>query len=449
MFKNQSLLAGVFALLIFSTPVHAQENLPQTLTQTLAQTLTQSWTLASSIERVLQIAPETKVAAANIQASQGALKQADTWQNPSISVRVDNKIGLDSGTGGQDLTQFSINQPLPLFGLRAQKTNVAQAGLDASIALADYQHLSLEQQIAIRFHRLQFATANYKLAGERLAFADKLKDTGRKREQAGDMAILERTRLDLVRETAKQLLDKAEGKHNEALAQFRALLELPFTQTPALPALTPVENLPPLARYIEILPRHPLLSAAHYNVKSAKANVDLVKADRLPKLSLDLYRDRDFLAGREQNSHGIGLTVTVPIWDKKRGKLAETRAMVQQGYAQRDILLRDLKSSVGQSYLHLGHLIEQGEHYRLHVFHPSRRVFEMTNKAYEAGEVEILSLIDANNIYFEAQRRYLELLQEAWLEAAELRFAAGQSFFNEPIFATEQFSGQFSPQDNQ
>jgi hypothetical protein len=36
-------------------------------------------------------------------------------------------------------------------------------------------------------------------------------------------------------------------------------------------------------------------------------------------------------------------------------------------------------------------------------------------------------LIDANNTYFDAFGRYLELLQEAWLEAAELRLAAGQS----------------------
>ena len=51
----------------------------------------------------------------------------------------------------------------------------------------------------------------------------------------------------------------------------------------------------------------------------------------------------------------------------------------------------------------------------------------MTRKAYAAGEVEILALIDANNTYFDANERYLELLQEAWMEAAELRLAAGRS----------------------
>ena len=59
------------------------------------------------------------------------------------------------------------------------------------------------------------------------------------------------------------------------------------------------------------------------------------------------------------------------------------------------------------------------------MFEPAQQVFDLTRKAYASGEVEILSLIDANNTYFDVRGRYLELLQEAWQEAAELRLAAG------------------------
>lgn len=389
----------------------------------------QYWTLESSIERVVRIAPESKVAAANIQAHRGALRQAGAWKNPTLSVLMSNKIGLDDGTGGQDLTQFALSQPVPLFGQRSQKKSIARAGLSASIAQGDYQHLDLERQISIRFHRLQFASAKYELEQERLAFASDLKDVGRQREKSGDMAILERTRLDLVRETAKQLSDKAEGEYNETLSQFRSLLNLPIGALPELKALAPIENLAPLTAYLATVPDHPLMQAADNRVKGATASVALAKANRLPKLSVNMYRERDFLGGRVQNSHGIGLSFTVPLWDRQGGRLTETRARVQQSYADVEILHRDLKSSVRQNYLHLNHLIEQGAHYRLNVFQPSRRVFDMTRKAYAAGEVEILSLIDANNIYFDAQTGYLELLQDAWLEAAELRLAAGHSIF--------------------
>jgi outer membrane protein TolC len=91
------------------------------------------------------------------------------------------------------------------------------------------------------------------------------------------------------------------------------------------------------------------------------------------------------------------------------------------------MLERDLSSRLQQSHLHLSHLVAQGEHYRTRVFEPARRVFDLTRKAYAAGEVDILSLIDANNMYFDTHARYLELLQEAWLEAVEVRLAAGLS----------------------
>ena len=44
--------------------------------------------------------------------------------------------------------------------------------------------------------------------------------------------------------------------------------------------------------------------------------------------------------------------------------------------------------------------------------------------------MNVLSLIDASNTYFDARKRYLELLYESWVEMAELRLAAGLSLLN-------------------
>jgi len=52
-------------------------------------------------------------------------------------------------------------------------------------------------------------------------------------------------------------------------------------------------------------------------------------------------------------------------------------------------------------------------------------MFSLTRKGFDAGELNILTLIDANNTYFDAQERYLELLQEGWLELAEVRKSSG------------------------
>ena len=398
-----------------------------TLTPALARSQ-EVWTLERSIRRVLEIAPEAQAALAEVTGRQGALSQAGVWPNPEIELRGDDKIGKDAGAGGYDVTQFVFSQPLPLSGRLGALRDVARAELGSAQAERLYENLLLEAQVSQRFHALQLAAANLRLAEQRLQLAHELQQAGRRREQAGDIARLERLRLDLIRESAQQILDRAEGEYHEALSQFRAHLMLPTEMVPDLVPLEPFSPIPVLEALQAGLPQHPALFAAQHRLSASRAGVDVARKERLPDPVLSLYRERDFLNGRRQDVNGIGLAITVPLWDRKSGRLREARAQVDQTFARIQVLERDLASGLTQNHLHLTHLVKQGEHYRSRVFEPAQTVFELTRKAYAAGEVEILALIDANNTYFDAHERYLELLQEAWLEAAELRLAAGSSF---------------------
>jgi len=276
-----------------------------------------------------------------------------------------------------------------------------------------------------------------RLAEKRLQLADDLQNIGRRREQAGELSRLERLRLDLIRESAQQILDKTEGEYNEALSRFRAYLGLSAETTPQLTPLEPFGPIPALAQLQAGLPEHPVLLAAGHQLDAARSEVNLVRAERLPDPTLRLFHERDFLNGRRQDVTGVGIGISVPLWDRKAGRLGEARAQVVQTQAKLQVLERDLGSRLQQGHLHLTHLVQQGEHYRSRVFAPAQQVFDLTRKAYASGEVEILFLIDANNTYFDARERYLELLQEAWQEAAELRLAAGRALVEDPV-TTEQ-----------
>lgn len=391
------------------------------------------WTLEDSIRRVVEIAPETRGAQAAVSARQGALEQAGAWPNPQIELRADDKVGKDEGSGGTDFTQFAISQPLPLSGRLGHGQAVAGAALDAARAERRYQQIRLETQVAQRYHALQLTAERLRLAERRLQLADDLRSIGRRRAQAGELSDLERLRLDLIREAAQQGLDKAEGAYNEALSRFRAYLGLAVETMPQLAPLEPFGPVPPLDQLQVGLVDHPALLAARHRVEAARSGVNLARAERLPDPTLRLFRERDFLNGRRQEVTGVGLGITVPLWDRNSGRIDESRAQVIEVQSELQALERDLGSRLQQSYLHLNHLVQQGEHYRTRVFQPAQRVFDLTRKAYASGEVEILSLIDANNTYFDARERYLELLQEAWLEAAELRLAAGRT-----LVSTEQ-----------
>lgn len=383
------------------------------------------WTLESSIKQVHNVAPEVQEAEARVRGQQGALKQAGAWPNPEFEVRGDNAIEKDEGGGGSSLTEFRFSQPLPVSGRLKHQKAVAKANLSGAQFNSQHEQLLLEVETAKRFHVLQFSIAALDLAEQRLLLADELQIAGRKREAAGELSRLERLRLDIIRESAKQLIDQTEGEFSEASTQFSAYLGLPSTSDPTLAPLQPFGPIPSLENFQANLAVHPLLLAAGDRMDAAQSGMKLMKSNRFPDPELNLFRERAFLNDQRDDVTGIGFTFSLPIWDRKRGDLIQARSQINQVKYSRMILERDLKSRLLESHLHLRHLVKQGEHFRTFVFEPARVIFDLTRKAYTAGEVEILSLIDANDTYFNAYERYLELLQEAWLEAAELRYAAG------------------------
>ena len=417
--KNNQML--MFVLVLFSViPVSV-----------LAQ---EPWTLEDSIQRAVEIAPEARAAEAVVRVREGALKQAGVWPNPQIELRIDDSMSKDEGGSGTDFTQFAFSQSLPLNGRLGHQRHVAGAQLDAARSQRLYQQVRLETQVAQRYHSLQLATERLRLAGLRLQLADALRDAGRQRERAGELSRLERLRLDLIRESAQQILDRSEGKANEALSRFRTYLGLTFEAAETelqLTPLTPFDAIPALAQLQASLSQHPAVLAVRQQLEAAQAEIKLVRAERIPDPTLSLFRERDSLNGHRQNVNGIGVGFTLPIWDRSSGRISAARAQVVQIQSELQVLTRDLSGRLQQSHLHLSHLVQQGRHYRSRVFEPAQQVFDLTRKAYASGEVEILSLIDANNTYFDARERYLELLQEAWQEAAELRLAAGHRFKND------------------
>ncbi len=398
-------------------------------TQAAAQDV---WTLETSVQRVLDVAPEYQDAVAAVRAQKGALRQAGAWPNPTIELRGDDKIGRDEGVNGTDLTQFALSQPVPLSGRIGKQKAIVRAKLSGAQAALLYEQFSLEAEAAQRFHSLQLATARLDLAEQRLKLANELQSAGRRRGLSGDLSQLESLRLDLVREAAQQILDKEEGEYNEALGQFLTYLNLPAAQVPELAPLKPFSLIPELAELQAGLPGHPALEVMRQGKNAALSKVKLARSERLPDPELRFFRERDLLNGRRQDVTGIGVSITVPLWDRKGGRISEARAEADQAQFKLQAFERDLSSRLQQSHLHLTHLVGQGEHFRTRVFEPARTVFDLTRQAYGAGEVEILFLIDANGTYFDAYARYLELLQEAWLEAAELRLAAGR-----PLLLTE------------
>lgn len=397
----------------------------------------QVWTLEASIRRALSAAPELRAADADIAARTGSVTQADEWPNPTVTLRADEKIGIEDGRGGYAFNQVTITQPLPLHRLDHQR-RAATAGLDAARASQNYQRLLLENRTARAFHDFQLAAERQILAQERLAFAEKLQlrdDRPGSDRIVRYMSPLERARLDILRAAAQQEVALAEGKWSEALAQFRALLAMPpnmqsETAKPETVRLQPASTPEGVGTMLSRLDNHPALRSAQLTLDASRAAVDVARAQRLADPTLSVIHEQDYLGGERRNYLGLMLGVQLPLWNSGNGSVARAYGEAGKAEAELEMQRRDLLTRLRQSHLHLGHLVEQAEHFQAQLLQPARQVLDLTRKGYIAGEQNGLALVDASNTYFDAQARYLELLRDAWSEAAELRLAAGVSLIN-------------------
>lgn len=388
-----------------------------------------TFTLERAVLQALAVAPEIRRAEAAVQVRRGELTQARAWPNPTVEARAGDRLAKEEQTSGYDLTQLSIIQPLA-FGRRKSQRQNAQSSLDGAVADRRRQQLELEAEVARAFHAFQGVTAASELAAQRLRLAESF-GTKSARARTGDPLVryvtpLERLRLGIIRESAQQAVDTAEGELSEVRARLKALLALPIAEPVAVALDTPPtpENLSVLEARLE---QHPAIVAAQHALAAAQHGIDVARSQRRTDTAVSLTRERDVIAGGRDDVTSLGLSVQVPLWNRNNGGVERAKAESDKARAELDIVRRDLAAQLRQSHAHLHHLIDQAEHYRTKVLEPSERMFNLTRKAFAAGEVNVLTLIDANGAYFDARERYLELLQQGWREAAALRLAAGVS----------------------
>ena len=399
----------------------------------------ETWTLAASIERSYQNAPEIKLAENEVEARQSAIDNSSFWPNPTVDVRVDNRLGLDDGSGDYNVNEIGISQPIPLNRLKYQK-DFSQANKQVADHELEKQRLLLETVVAKEFHELQYAQAESRLAKQRLTLAAEMQAKFVKHKQSAMvryMTPLEKMRLDILKEEAAQVESGAEGRYLETLTRFTKRLYL--DQSPDKPAQDlmvadqiQLSTLPDVNYFLEQQRSHASLVAQQQSIIAARAEVDVAKSRQLNDPTIRLSREIDTFSQGKDEVYGITLNVQIPLWNNKNPDVSRAEYNSSQRNIELQKMIRELQIQVKQAHTHLGHLIQQAEHHRLKVLQPSAQILKLTNKGFSSGELNLLTLIDANNIYFDAQLRYSELIYQAWVEYADLRQAAGILYSKAP-----------------
>jgi cobalt-zinc-cadmium efflux system outer membrane protein len=121
------------------------------------------------------------------------------------------------------------------------------------------------------------------------------------------------------------------------------------------------------------------------------------------------------------------VTVPLPIFNRSRGEIARSNALIEQLTAERDAARQRIASEIGQDTLRLESARQQVDFYETKLLPDADRVRDMAEESYRAGQTGILPVIDAQRSAREVRQGYLQSLFDYQAALADLEAAAGMN----------------------
>jgi len=363
----------------------------------------EAWPLGRVVAEALAKSPEVAAARAEETGAEGGLSADARWlrENPSLEV----EYGTDAPTQalGERRLTVALSQTLEVAGQRGLRVERAEAALAAARARRRAVELGVAREVvdaAVEWERL---TAHARLAEELLTAARALEEASARRFAAGDAPEVERNTAALERARAEARVALARAAVASSRAALNRRLGRPVTADLSL-ALMPV------AIPAGLQAEQPEVVAARAQAEAARAEVDLLRRERIPDPTVSLGYERE--TRPEEHATGADLhsgsmlmariSVPLPFWDRNQGELAAARARRAALEAEREGREREVeveRVAARETY----EAARSAEAALAAALPGVERNLSLVQRAYEAGELGLDALLLSRDRAFAAR----------------------------------------------
>lgn len=364
---------------------------------------------------------ELRAARADYRALSGRTSQGAAYPNPSVSVARE-----DLGREGEAYHEntFSLQQTVEWPGRTAARNRASdrRSAAARSAFRADSLHLVLE----VRRSYLQAAEAERRVEvlEEVVGVFREAVEAGETRRTEGDVSGYELRRLKLERARLEQSLAGARIERNAARRDLAARI-VPRSDTVAVSTRGLPTGRPSAVGREEALSaalRRPALAADREAVEATGAEARAERLRRVPDLRLT--------GGYKTQADGfdgavLGVSVNVPLFDRKSGAVGAAEARREAAAFRLGLRERRARNDVLRALDRFQSVRRRSRVVTDELLAPSEDLLEIARTAYEAGEMELVELLDGADAHLESRLAALELRAELWQAYWELSRAMG------------------------
>jgi outer membrane protein, heavy metal efflux system len=417
---------GLFTLLALSAATASEaQSTPGNLLAPTGDTLL--LTLGEAELHALEYNPELLATRRLREAALGRLRQAGVFRfNPEVlleSEQVGSGRTLDAYEG-------EVSQEIEWAGQRGLRKRAAEYGLAstdgtvrdaerltrASAASAYYQALTAQNRVELAE---QILTLNQRLV---VAVTDLL--------EAGSISLLEANLARIESGRARTRVLEERRNANTALLQLKRTLGMSGEQLLRLSADVPMAPEPsalsPDSLVNLAMERRPDLGSASSQILAGRSLVSLARRERLPNIRLSMPFDK--LEGPGSEQFGVGVGMSIPLWNRNQGTVAELRADLARSESQRDAVELAVRAEVVDAYQRYVSAREEEAVAATLVLEPARFNQGLLDEAFRSGKIDLSTLLLVRNQLLDSELDYWD----SWLEF-RLEFVRLISVVAEPL----------------
>lgn len=370
-------------------------------------------TLSAAVDTALAQNPQLRAATAELDANDGALRQAGLIPNPVLGV---DQEDLKSGTR---TTKVQLAQTLEMGGKRAARVELAQRGKDIAALDLVARRADIRASAIQAFFDALTAQERVKVVEESLRIANSGVDAAVRRVTAGKVSPTEETRARVAASTARIDLRQAQAELSASLRALSAVMGVAEGTVQRLDGNVEVLPVAPSAPDIMArLPDAPAIRRAQLEVQRADAGYSVARAKGVPDVTVGVGARRDQTVGRTQAV--LSVSVPLPFFDRNQGGQLEAlrRRDAAQAAAQAEELR--LRSEVLQMADLLQARKDEVEALRREVLPGAQTAYEAAKTGFELGKFSFLDALDAQRTWLQVRSQYYTAVAQVHRTAAEI-----------------------------
>ena len=352
----------------------------------------------------------------------GLARQANAFPNPTAAVTHEP---LSRNGQSYSETYLTLSQRFELPGERSARTAAANGVLGAAEA-------RLRADSARLGFTVKRAFVEAAMAEDRLTISERVAEVFRLgaqnatvREAEGDISLYELRRLLVERTRYENLLADA-GLAVSATRRALTLLLLPEAEGTEVAPSGPLGLLPPEPTLDGILEnavsRRQEVAAARAEVDAALAGVRFARAERIPDITA--------VGGAKRQSDGfsglfLGVSIPLSLFDRNGGAIEATEAQVQSAEERLALTSRQVENDLNRAIEVYRSLRGRSELLGENLLEEDPDLLQMAQVAYDAGEMDLVQLLDAAEALWDARTAQARLKADLWTAYYDLERAAG------------------------